>query len=152
MDHSIYAAELFLEGYNCAQAIAVAFCDVTGLDKDFSAKMASSFGGGIGRLREVCGAVSGMVMVAGLLYGYGNPNDDGSKKAHYFLVQELAGKFQDEVGSIVCREILKNPPTDPNPSPRTAEYYAKRPCARMVMIAARLLDEYIAEHPVGEKK
>lgn len=148
MDRGTKAAELFLNGYNCAQAIAVAFSDVTGLDQDFSARMASSFGGGMGRMREVCGAVSGMLMVAGLLYGYDTPGDDVSKKAHYTLVQELAGQFRAKAGSIVCREILKNPPSDPAPSPRTAEYYAKRPCARMVYTAAQILEEYIAEHPV----
>ena len=149
MDHSIRAAELFLKGSNCAQAIAVAFSDVTGLDEKFSARMASSFGGGMGRLREVCGAVSGMLLVAGLLYGYDDPGEkDCSKKEHYQLVQELAGQFREEVGSIICREILKNPPSDPNPSPRTAEYYATRPCARMVMVAAQVLDRYIEEHPV----
>ena len=147
MDHGHQAAELFLDGYNCAQAIAVAFCDVTGLDPAFSARMASSFGGGMGRMREVCGAVSGMLMVAGLLYGYETPGDDIKKKAHYTLVQALAGQFREQVGSIVCREILKNPPSDPAPSPRTAEYYASRPCARMVVTAAQILDAYIAEHP-----
>ena len=148
MDHGMKAAELFLSGYNCSQAVLVAFCDVTGLEKDFSARMASSFGGGMGRLREVCGAVSGMLMVLGLLYGYDTPGDDVSKKAQYAAVQQLAGKFREEVGSIVCREILKNPPSDPNPSPRTAEYYAKRPCARMVYTAARILDAYIKENPL----
>ena len=75
MDHSTYAAQLFVGGYNCAQAVAVAFSDVTGLDEKFSAKIASSFGGGMGRMREVCGAVSGMLLVAGHLYGYDGPND-----------------------------------------------------------------------------
>ena len=126
MDRGTQAAELFLQGYNCAQAVAVAFSDVTGLSKDFSARMASSFGGGMGRMREVCGAVSGMLMVAGLLYGYDTPGDDERKKAHYSLVQELAGKFREQNGSIICREILKNPPSDPAPSPRTAEYYAQQ--------------------------
>ena len=148
MDHGTKAAELFLQDYNCAQAIAVAFCDVTGLEPDFAARMASSFGGGMGRLREVCGAVSGMLMVAGLLYGYDTPGDDVSKKAHYQLVQELSGKFRREIGSIVCREILKNPPSDPNPTPRTAEFYAKRPCAKMVYTAGRLLDEFMEENPL----
>ena len=147
MDHSIYAAELFAKGYSCAQSVAVAFCDVTGLDEKFAAKMASSFGGGIGRMREVCGAVSGMLMVAGLLYGYDAPNPD-AQKAHYALVQELAGKFREEVGSIVCRDILKNPPSDPKPTPRTAEFYKQRPCTRMVMLAAEILDRYLAEHPI----
>ena len=148
MDHAHYAAELFLQGYNCAQAVAVAFCDVTGLDKDTTAKMISAFGGGMGRLREVCGAVSGMFFVLGYLYGYDTPGDDVKKKELYTRVQALAAKFREENGSIVCREILKNPPSDPNPSPRTAEYYAKRPCAKMVMTAARLMDEFIAQHPL----
>ena len=151
MEHGMKAAELFLSGSNCAQAVVVAFCDVTGLTPEFSAKMASSFGGGMGRLREVCGAVSGVLMVAGLLYGYEDPGeDDVNKKAHYQLVQELAGKFREQAGSIVCREILKNPPSDPNPTPRTEEFYKKRPCARMVILAAEILDEYIAQHPINQ--
>ena len=149
MDHGIKAAELFLSGYNCAQAVAVAFCDVTGLTPDFTAKMVSSFGGGMGRMREVCGAVSGMFMVLGALYGYDNSDAESTKKELYKQVQALAEKFREENGSIICREILKNPPSDPNPSPRTAEYYAKRPCCRMVMTAARLMDEFIAQHPVN---
>ena len=149
MEHSEKAAQLFLSGSNCAQAVVVAFCDVTGLEPAFAAKMSCSFGGGMGRMREVCGAVSGMLMVAGLLYGYVDPGEkDCDKMAHYQLVQYLAGRFREEVGSIVCREILKNPPSDPNPTPRTAEFYKHRPCARMVMTAARILDEYIAEHPL----
>ena len=148
MDHGLYAAELFLGGYNCAQSIVVAFHKELNLTPQYAAKMASSFGGGMGRMREVCGAVSGMLMVAGLLYGYDTPGDDVSKKAHYTLVQELAGQFRNEVGSIVCREILKNPPSDPNPTPRTAEFYAQRPCARMVILAGQILDRYIAEHPL----
>ena len=148
MDHVTLAAELFLEGFNCAQAVAVAFCDVTGMDKQTAAKLASPFGGGMGRMREVCGAVSGMYMVLGALYGYDNSDADSKKKEIYIEVQELAEKFRAENGSIICREILKNPPSDPNPSPRTAEYYAKRPCAKMVMTAARLMEEFIAQHPL----
>ena len=150
MDHGMKAAELFLSGYNCAQAVAVAFCDVTGLEEKFTAKMVSSFGGGMGRLREVCGAVSGMFFVLSYLYGYDTPGDDDRKKELYTQVQELAAGFQAECGSIVCREILKNPPTDPIPSPRTAEYYAQRPCARMVKTAGDLMDTFIAAHPLEE--
>ena len=148
MDHVTKAAELFLRGYNCAQAVAVAFCDVTGLDEKTAAKMASPFGGGMGRLREVCGAVSGMFMVLGYLYGYDNSDEDGAKKQLYAQVQELANQFKEKNGSIICRDLLNNPPSDPNPSPRTAEYYAKRPCARMVMVAAELMDAFIANHPL----
>ena len=150
IDHSVRAGELFLAGYNCSQSVVVAFCDVTGLSEAFAAKLSSSFGGVMGRMREVCGAVSGMLTVAGLLYGYSTPGDDAAKRAHYTLVQALAGQFREEHGSIICREILKNPPSDPNPTPRTADFYKTRPCARMVMTAARLLDEYIAQHPLEE--
>lgn len=150
MDHGMKAAELFLGGYNCAQSVAVAFCDITGLEEKFTARMVSSFGGGMGRLREVCGAVSGMFFVLGQLYGYDTPGDDVSKKRLYTDVQDLAAKFREQCGSIVCREILKNPPTDPNPSPRTAEYYKTRPCAHMVLVAGRLMDEFLAQHPLEE--
>ena len=150
MDHGLKAAELFLGGYNCAQSVAVAFCDVTGLDEKKTARMVSAFGGGMGRLREVCGAVSGMFFVLSCLYGYDTAGDDVSKMRLYTEVQELAGKFRERCGSIVCREILKNPPSDPNPSPRTAEYYKARPCARMVFTAAHLMDEFMAERPLEE--
>lgn len=148
MEHGTKAAELFLNGYNCAQSVAVAFCDVTGMDEKTTSRMMSGFGGGMGRLREVCGAVSGMFFVLSCLYGYDTAGDDVSKMRLYTEVQELAGKFRESCGSIVCREILKNPPTDPRPSPRTAEYYKTRPCARMVLVAGQLMDEFIAEHPL----
>ena len=146
MKHSEQAAQLFVDGYNCAQSIAVAFSDVTGLTPETSAKMMSAFGGGMGRLREVCGAVSGMFFVLSALYGYDSPNP-AIQKEIYGTVQALAEKFRQQAGSIVCREILKNPPSDPNPTPRTAEYYKVRPCTRMVIIAAEILDEYIESHP-----
>lgn len=148
MNHSDLAIEMFQKGYNCSQSVVVAFCDVSGMTEEYAARLSSSFGGGMGRMREVCGAVSGMLMVAGLLYGYSTPGDDGSKRHHYQLVQSLAAQFREREGSIVCREILKNPPSDPNPTPRNAEFYAKRPCARLVALAAQILDDYIAEHPI----
>ena len=148
MNHSDSAVQAFLDGYNCAQAVAVAFSDLTGLSKDLSARMASPFGGGMGRMREVCGAVSGMLMVAGILYGYDDPKATTAKRELYAQVQTMAGQFREEMGSIICRDLLKNPPADPNPSPRTAEYYSSRPCARMVETAARILDNYIEEHPI----
>ncbi len=148
MEHGVKAAELFLNGYNCAQAVAVAFCDVTGLEEKQAAKMASPFGGGMGRLREVCGAVSGMFMVLGQLYGYDNADEDADKKRLYQQVQDLAAQFREQAGSIICRELLENPPSDPNPTPRTAEFYKKRPCARMVILATELMDKFIEEHPL----
>ena len=147
MDHGIKAAELFLSGYNCSQSVAVAFHKEMGLTERQAAKLASAFGGGMGRMREVCGAVSGMLLVLSQLYGYDTPGDDASKKVLYTHVQALAGQFREENGSIICREILKNPPSDPNPTPRTADFYAKRPCAKMVMTAARLLEQFMEENP-----
>ena len=151
MNHKEYAGELFTSGYNCAQSVMVAFTDLTGLTEEFAAQVASPFGGGMGRMREVCGAVSGMLMVAGLLYGYHDPKDTKGKRELYQLEQYLAGQFKAQTGSIVCRDLLKNPPSDPNPSERTAEYYKVRPCCRMVMLASQILDEYIEAHPVPVK-
>ena len=143
MDRGTLAAELFLQGYNCSQAVVLAFRDVTGLDDKMAARLSSGFGGGMGRMREVCGAVSGMVLVAGMLYGYDETGNDPKKKELYTLIQDTAAQFRAETGSIVCREILKNPPSDPNPTPRTAEFYQKRPCARMVKLAADILSRYV---------
>ena len=146
MTRAEQAAELFASGYNCAQAVALAFCDLTGFSKEQTAKMLAAFGGGFGRLREVCGAVSGMTFVYGCLYGYEAPNPEAQMKV-YETEQALAAQFKEKAGSIVCREILKNPPSDPVPSPRTEEYYASRPCVRMVYTAANILESYIAQNP-----
>lgn len=151
MEHKALAEEFFRAGYNCAQAVVVAFHDTLGISERQAARLSSSFGGGMGRMRETCGAVSGMLLVAGLLYGYDVPGDDESKKRHYQLVQALAGKFREKEHSIICRELLHNPPSDPNPTPRTQEFYKTRPCARLVAQAADILDEYIRTHPIPEK-
>ena len=103
----------------------------------------------MGRMREVCGAVSGMLLVAGILYGYDDPKATTAKRELYAQVQEMAASFREENGSIICRDLLKNPPTDPTPSPRTTAYYSDRPCARMVETAARILDDYIETHPIN---
>ena len=146
MTRAEHAAELFANGYNCAQAVAIAFCDLTGFSKEQTAKMLAAFGGGFGRLREVCGAVSGMTFVYGCLYGYEVPNPEAQMKV-YETEQALAAQFKEKAGSIICREILKNPPSDPVPSPRTEEYYASRPCVRMVYTAANILETYITQNP-----
>ena len=145
-DYAKHAAELFESGYNCAQAVAVAFSDVTGMTPQAAASMASSFGGGMGRMREVCGAVSGMLLVSGILCGYDSPGDDVSKKAHYERVQAMAGEFRQEAGSIICRDILKNPSSDPSPTPRSPEFYQMRPCTRMVYLAAEIMAKRLAAH------
>ena len=148
MNRAEQAASYFNDGYNCAQAVAMAFSDLTGMDEKTTARLISGFGGGIGRMREVCGAVTGMVFVLSQLYGYDSPNLEVQQQL-YAAIQDLSGQFQNRTGSIICRDILKNPPSDPAPSPRTAEYYANRPCARMVYTAANLVEEYISNHPVA---
>ena len=129
------------EGLNCAQAVLCAFCDETGLSYETSLALASSFGGGMGRLREVCGAVSGMFMVAGLMYG-----NENKKADHYKLIQDLANEFKEENGSIICRELIGvKGPEAPTPEKRTEKYYLKRPCAELVEMAADIMDKYIKE-------
>jgi C_GCAxxG_C_C family probable redox protein len=139
------ARELFLGGYNCAQAVFIAYCDVAAMSEEMAATVAAPFGGGMGRLREVCGAVSGMTMVAGFLNPNAQPNDNDNKKRLYSLVQSLAEEFRTENGAIVCRELLglAQQKDDPTPSPRTGEYYKRRPCADYVEIAARIVGEKI---------
>lgn len=136
------AEEYFKSGYNCAQAVVMAFADVIGGDTQAYLRLSSSFGGGIGRLREVCGAFSGSCMVAGLLRGYDNENgvDKGS---HYALIQRLALKNKLQNGSIICKELLGATVnlSSADPSVRTAEYVKKRPCAELCRIAADILAE-----------
>ena len=150
IDHAERARALFCEGYNCAQAVFCAFVDVTGLDLDAAARLSASFGGGLGRLREVCGTVSAAAMVLGAARGYSDPMDPEAKKAHYALVQAFAARFRAEEGSIVCRELLANAGIDPgairpggDPEARTPEYYRKRPCPALAWRAARILDELL---------
>ena len=149
-DHEKKARELFLSGCSCSQALLCAFSEETGLDNSLALKLSSSFGGGMGRLREVCGAVSGMFMVAGILYGYDNLEDKALKTAHYKRIQELAARFKEGNGAIICRELLglREKHSRPEPSDRTASYYKSRPCADMVGSAARILEEYMREHPL----
>ena len=132
------AEALFREGYNCAQAVFCAFDDLTGLDRETSARLSSSFGGGMGRLREVCGTVSGALLALGLLAGYDDPRDRGSKTRHYRLVQTFAARFREETGSLICRDLLAGVDTAPGPEPeeRSEEFYRKRPCLRFVRLAA----------------
>ncbi len=141
------AKAYFKEGYNCSQAVVLAFCEELGIEKSVLLRMVSSFGGGMGRLREVCGAVSGMFFVAGALYGYDDPKDLQAKKELYARIQELAARFRAETGSIICRELLgiEGKDSSPIPSARTAEYYKKRPCPEMAAIAAGLMEAYIKE-------
>lgn len=147
MTRAEHAASLFHDGYNCAQAVSIAFADLLGMEQTQCAKAVSGFGGGFGRMREVCGAVCGMTFVLSSLYGYECPNPE-QQMATYAMIQAQAGKFKAQTGSIVCRELLENPPSNPAPTPRTAEYYAKRPCSQMVYLAAEVVENYINEHPL----
>lgn len=142
------AKQLFMQGYTCAQAVVLAFEDITGLDRTVAAKLSSGFGGGMGRMREVCGAVSGMFMVYDLVCGYSEPGDMESKKRVYADIRELTERFKAKSGgSIVCRELLAGVQTTQggDPEQRTAEYYAKRPCPQLVALAADVLDGYLKE-------
>lgn len=137
------AGRYFKEGYNCCQSVVLAFAPEAGLDGKTAALLGSSFGGGMGRLREVCGAVSGMFLVLGLVDGYDSPADIRGKAAQYARVQKLAEKFRGENGSIVCRELLglAEHTSGPDPEKRTEAYYQKRPCAELVECAAGLLEK-----------
>lgn len=143
------ARELFFEGYGCTQAVLLAFSDLTGLDCDTAARLGSSFGGGMGRMREVCGAVSGALMVLGLVCGYSDPGDKQGKNAHYALVREFAARYRARNGadSIVCREILAGVPhTDGGiAEDRTPDYYQKRPCPDLCALAAEITQEMLDE-------
>lgn len=140
------AEELFRNGYNCAQSVAGAFCEEIGIDFNTVVRMVSGFGGGIGRTREVCGAISGMTFVIGNLIGYDDPKDTELKKELYAVIQNLCKKFKDTTGFVVCRELLsKKDAADDSPQPaeRTTEYYRQRGCAGYVACAAGILEEYL---------
>lgn len=145
MTHADSAEKLFKDGYNCAQAVLLAFSDVTGLDDDTATKLASSFGGGLGRMREVCGAVSGAAMVLGIVKGYSDPKNFEAKKAHYKLIQDFAERFKTKNGSIICRELLSGVKTVENgvPEKRTDGYYKKRPCPLLVKDAAEIVENIL---------
>ena len=142
VDHAAKARSLFLEGYNCAQAVVGAFADELGMTQRQAVRLASSFGGGMGGMRETCGAVTGMLTVAGLLFGYDSPADDAGKKVHYAHVRALAEAFRARHETLVCRELLAALPGKlaQDPLPRTPEYYKARPCVRFVETAAGILE------------
>ncbi len=145
------AMQSFLEGYNCSQCMMLAFEDViekyADIDINTALKIASPFGGGMGRLREVCGSVSGMFMVLSFIEGYDKPEDYEGKKKLYEDVQELAKRYEEANGSIVCRELLglDVKRQEATPEKRTEEYYKKRPCAEKIGSAAEILEQYLKE-------
>jgi len=142
MEKAALAGHYFQDGYNCAQSVVMAFADEMGLTLAQAEALASGFGGGIGGLRDKCGAFSGMVIVAGGLRGY-DKNDAQSKINYYALIRELADKFSARVGDLNCATILRSVKVlvQADPSPRSEAYYATRPCVRLVEIACEILEE-----------
>ena len=145
INYSEKAGENFKKGYNCSQSVFLTFAKEFGIEDEMALKLSSSFGGGMGRLREVCGAVTAMFAIAGLKYGYISPNDDELKAKHYELIQTLAEKFKNKYGTIICRELLELPEgaDSPIPSKRTEEYYQTRPCEDFVCYAAEIIEKQI---------
>lgn len=145
------AKELFKSGYNCSQSVLGVFCEELGLDFETAMKISSPFGGGMGRMREVCGTVSGMFMTTGLMFG---TLDSSSKAELYKRIQDLASKFKEQNGSIICRELLQGieSSTFPTPSERTETYYKKRPCIELVGNAVEIFEEYISKNSVTTGK
>ena len=142
------ARDLFLAGYNCAQSVFAAFADKMGMSEKDALKISSGFGGGLGRMREVCGSVSAMAMVLGNLYGYTDSSADDEKKALYELIQNCGARFKDEYKTLVCRELLslgKNDMPSPTPTVRSAEFYKQRPCLGFVVASAGILSDVINE-------
>lgn len=148
-DRVTRAKELFMSGYNCSQAVFCAFADRYGLSEEMALRLSASFGGGLGRLRETCGAVSGMALVCGLETGCTVAGDRAGKAHNYEEVRELAAKFREVYGTICCRELLEKRKAAAEvggiPEERTEEYYKKRPCVHTVMTAARILQERYPE-------
>lgn len=137
------AVAYFKSGYNCAQAVYMTFSDLFGMDRQMAARIAAPLGAGMGRLREVCGTVSGMFLIAGLAIPAEDPENTENKVLNYTMVQRLAERFRQENGSIICRELLglSVRQETPTPEPRTENYYKKRPCAELVRCAARIIAE-----------
>ena len=141
------AVALFKEGYNCSQSVVAAYAEEYGLTREQALKISASFGGGIGRMRKTCGAACGLVMLAGLETGCTEGSNREGKEENYKTVQMLAREFERRNGSLTCAELLglsKQAPTPPTPDERTAEYFKKRPCVKMVEEAARIWEEYRA--------
>ena len=140
------AVSLFKEGFNCSQSVVVAFADKYGFTREQALKMSASFGGGIGRMRETCGAACGLFLLAGLETGATEGSDSAGKAANYALVQELAEVFKERNGALRCADLLglsKKEPVVSTPEARTEQYYKKRPCVKMVEEAARIWCEYL---------
>lgn len=143
MENKSKASELFKCGYNCSQAVFCAYCEDLGINLETGLKLSSSFGGGMGRMREVCGAVSAMFMILGLKQGYTTSNDNEAKTAQYEKIQRLAKIFREKFGTIICRELLNNPDTSPVATKRTPDFYETRPCLKFIEYAGQIIEKEI---------
>lgn len=141
------AEAYFKDGYNCSQSVVLAFADLMDVDREVLLRMSSPFGGGMGRLREVCGSVSGMFQVLGYFRGCDSSRERQQKIDLYAEVQELAKQFEEINGSIICRELLSGVRhTDGKvPEERTEAYYKKRPCGQLVAISTQLVENHLRE-------
>lgn len=137
----------FKEGYTCAQSVFSTYADLFGMDRETALKLSSSMGGGIGRMREVCGAVSAMALLAGLKEGNTDPENEEGKERIYFLTRQLAGKFKGQFGTIICRELLgiEGMEESAKPSKRTQQFYEERPCSKLIAAAAKIIEEMLLE-------
>ena len=141
------AIELFKSGFNCSQSVVAAYADLYGFTPEQALKMSASFGGGIGRMRQTCGAACGMFLLAGLETGSIKGEDREGKSHNYKVVQELAQRFKDINGSLICSELLglaKEARITHTAEERTPEYYKKRPCIKMIETAAMLFDDFLS--------
>lgn len=148
------AAKLFTKGYNCAQSVFAAYADMFGMEQEDALKMTSTMGAGIGRMREVCGAVSAMALLLGMQQGNADASDRDKKEQVYALTRKLADRFREENGSIICRELLgmKNREESARPSERTQKYYETRPCLGFVASAAAIIEEELFKDNENGKK
>lgn len=143
-----YAVSLFQSGYNCAQSVFAAYADLFGMDRRTALKMSSAMGGGVGRMREICGAVSAMAMLAGLKEGNDDPENEEAKAHIYALVRDMSGKFREKEKTIICRELLgiEGMEESAKPTVRTAEFYRTRPCGRLIREAAQIIEEFLIDN------
>jgi len=142
------AAEYFLSGYNCSQSVIAAYCDLFDTDRETALKFTEGFGGGMGRLRSVCGTVTAMFMLSGLKFSKAKPKDLETRTITYAKVRELAGKFAEKNGSYICGELLKGIPLSDGsvPTERNADFYKKRPCLGCIKDSCDLIEKYLLDN------
>lgn len=141
------AVQNFESGFNCAQSVFATYADLFGMDRETALKLSCPMGGGVGRMREICGTVSSMALLLGLKEGNTDPGDEDAKEKLYALVRKMSDRFQEENGTIICRELLgiREREESARPEARTAQYYASRPCARLVACASKIIEEMLLE-------